>query len=887
MKNNNVGINHINKYNSNTTKKEWENIFNDTIIVRSINNGIDPIINILIESIDKFSFGEGLDEENVNDLINIYGPNNYLSIIYKQNNEQDLIKNIDDIMDYNIFNLNNNKKNEKKICGIVSKEDFDIKIKPKHNNQLNYSFEKKFYNPLNDNNELYPNENNIYNYTSINHNNNNGLSNSNSYNIYEDNSNKKENGLNKNIEIANSNNNKVIPSNDIKYNEIEFNKDINDIIPSIRDQVINYNKINNNYKYRNKSENGIISNNEKISPRYIDKLLKEENKEIKREDKFYQDNINTNKYDTLKDYVKDNVIPLPIYFNDDETIFSPLDLISERKEELKELENNKENDNNKKIVINPISFNKLYDIDVKRKLIELSEKVQQSENNIKIIKNTNEKLIEIINNFKNHGIIGKEKNKNSNSGQNSPMKIPLKRRCYSPSINNINNIKKNEKKNIKKDKLNSNHKKAKSFSKLKVFIDTNNSEKKNNITNYNNKNKNEGHITLNKNINTYSQIYNREKYNKKYKYNKLYNYKKIKNNKFPLIRHTIFLTGNSNKNDINYNDINNINNTNINYKKILNEIDKNNQNSINYKYLNDYSFPSSRKNQNNSNILTNYQIGNIYQRQIMKLPPHKQPLFYESNTNSLNNIMYDYNNNNNKDYNYNDTFSFKEQKVNFDEKFSYVKINMPNKISERYKNGINGKYFKKNRSREKQINNNNYRTKLLNFKDFQVIFEEKEKNSQKKRSLIDENIINQAYIQSNSYRNKYIEKNLINNNNFKNIHFPCLKNKLYKINNCKKKNNNNNFKENGKVSKYENIINENGNPKENKNINKYSDYINKKYKTLFTKQINNNNEKKYNGKITNNNNINKNNFMIPFYLINNEEFYLNILNSSNNKTKFK
>ncbi len=30
------------------------------------------------------------------------------------------------------------------------------------------------------------------------------------------------------------------------------------------------------------------------------------------------------------------------------------------------------------------------------------------------------------------------------------MKIPLKKRCYSPSLNNINNIKKNEKKKYKK-----------------------------------------------------------------------------------------------------------------------------------------------------------------------------------------------------------------------------------------------------------------------------------------------------------------------------------------------------------------------------------------------------------------------------------------------------
>ena len=39
-----------------------------------------------------------------------------------------------------------------------------------------------------------------------------------------------------------------------------------------------------------------------------------------------------------------------------------------------------------------------------------------------------------------------------------------------------------------------------------------------------------------------------------------------------------------------------------------------------------------RKNINNSEILIPNEIGNIYQKEIMKLPPEQQPLLYESNS---------------------------------------------------------------------------------------------------------------------------------------------------------------------------------------------------------------------------------------------------------------
>ena len=108
-----------------------------------------------------------------------------------------------------------------------------------------------------------------------------------------------------------------------------------------------------------------------------------------------------------------------------------------------------------------------------------------------------------------------------------------------------------------------------------------------------------------------------------------------------------------------------------------------------------------------------------------------------------------------------------------------------------------------------------------------------------------------------------------------------------KINNNTKINSEYNYiKENG------NIIKENGNPKEYNNYanNKYSDFINKKYRNLFGKQVKSNinnineNEKQMNKNSINNKN--KNEFTLPFYLINRQELYMNILNSSNTNKKY-
>lgn len=145
-------------------KSEYENNFYPFYKIFSINNNIDPTVDILIESIDRFSFGEETDEGNSEkkggegEKIKKSAPNNYglmktENVITESNSKlEDINLNdiINNIFDINIINDMNNK-GKGKICGLFNKEDFDVKIENKKNhknNQLNDSFEKRYHNPL-------------------------------------------------------------------------------------------------------------------------------------------------------------------------------------------------------------------------------------------------------------------------------------------------------------------------------------------------------------------------------------------------------------------------------------------------------------------------------------------------------------------------------------------------------------------------------------------------------------------------------------------------------------------------------------------------------------------------------------------------------------------
>ena len=58
------------------SKKEWELNIYPGITFSSFNNGINEQINILIESLDKFSFGEGENIEN-SELLKKIEPENF------------------------------------------------------------------------------------------------------------------------------------------------------------------------------------------------------------------------------------------------------------------------------------------------------------------------------------------------------------------------------------------------------------------------------------------------------------------------------------------------------------------------------------------------------------------------------------------------------------------------------------------------------------------------------------------------------------------------------------------------------------------------------------------------------------------------------------------
>ena len=828
MKNKNGEITSIDNYNNINRKIEWINSSNDEYIFSSINNGINPIINLLIDSIDRFSFGELLDDDIINEKIKVnIAPNNYLSVNYKSKKETDLINekliisNIEEIIDYNNIDKTNlekdeekkkdedEDKNKNKICGVFTKEDFDIKIKLNH--RLNDSFEKKYYNPLENEKD---NENKNKFEVNIKGDNNNKI-------VNNDDSNIGKNNKEKNIEIkkdiinGNNNNNEddylIIVDDDNNIKEVKFNNSNEynyDLIPT-----------NNSQQIDSVINTKITNSNENLNYN----ILNEENPKIKKE------NI----------YCKDNIIN--IHIPKEKNINLPLSLSS-----------NKENKENKKDENNTFTSNKITDIDVKEKILELSEKLEKSEKNIKMIKSTNDKLLEIINNFTNFKISDEDKyiNMKKNDIKNSFKDMPEKKRYFSPFSNNekinLKIIDKNDKKKyLNKEKDNGNHKKSKSFNKLKVNVDGNYSGKQNNKINYYKING----YDLSRG-NKYSLIYKKEK-NKKVIKSKLYKREKQKD-KNKLIRNTIFLTGANN------------------YSKKIKNYDNyplDSYEAINGNYLYNHSFPSSRSNHNKSEILMTNGIGNIYQREVMKLPPEQQPLFYESNTKFfINNYLYT----NNINTTCNDTISFNEQKLNFDEKYNYIKP----------KNGNNYLNIETN-------GNKRHKNKLLDFKDFQVIFEEKDDKLVKP----DENIIsiNQAYIMNNSNSNTNSDSNLEKNKKVNNkISIPSLKSKINFLKNNKNLNINfNNLKENGKITKKESGIKENGIKKYN--INKYSDFINQKYNHLFRNQKNdiNNNINDNNIKIVSEPRINKNKnqYMIPFYLINIKDLCNNIINSSNTKKK--
>ena len=502
-----------------------------------------------------------------------------------------------------------------------------------------------------------------------------------------------------------------------------------------------------------------------------------------------------------------------------------------------------------------------------------------------------------------------EAKKIPNSGKNSrsdtPKRQVIKKKCFTPTLSKTNIIYGNAPV--------VHHKRSNSYNKIRVIK---NNENKLFIDYLPVKQK------------TYRQLHGKENNQKK---EKKVNQKINVNNNPKMYgnyinRNTIYLTGaNSNKYAKSPYLNNNMNYTGISYNTSLS-----NQKHINtynnYLYMNN----SSQSFFINNNINDTY--GNLYQRQVMQLPPNEQPLFYEtkSNINNNNNIYKEliYN----KNINYNSENNNNRHQNIIENTNKYLQ-EMPAGFNNSNDLSLNTNYME-NANNSKSKRNKN---KILDFKDFQVIFEESSNNHKNKNNQIKNdnmNIINNGLEKNNDNINE-VKNSYENypNKNYNIINYREYSNyKLNDLNNNLNDENQNNFEEKKSLEKLSKGIeddsrkkkskgkNDNNNNYNNLNfgiINNFNKNKKKNYKNNNAKNNNSNNNLNskefgrnrekidynncfidsydFNGVVKDNkkNNRKKENldkegkdFMLPFYLINRNEMLNNILNYiSNDKAK--
>ena len=532
-----------------------------------------------------------------------------------------------------------------------------------------------------------------------------------------------------------------------------------------------------------------------------------------------------------------------------------------------------------------------------KKILELTKKLEKSEKDAQIMKEEKEKLLEVINMFKNLQSIETKKTPNSgkNSRSDTPKRQVIKKRCYTPTLSRTNIIYGNNPSPVIY------HKRSNSYNKIRIIK---NNENKLYID----------YIPVKQK--TYRQLHGKENIHKK---GKKVN-QKININNTPKMygnyinRNTIYLTGaNSNKyakspylnNNMNYTGISY--NNNINNKKYYNSYN-------NYVYMNNSSQSFFI---NNNNISDTY--GNIYQRQVMQMPPNEQPLFYEtkSNMNNNNNIYQElvYNKNN---INYNSENNFNRHKNIIEKNNKYLQ-EMPLGFN-------NSNDLSLNNNTEKNLNKvKRNKNKLIDYKDFQVIFDESNNNHNNKSTQVkneNKNIINNNL--SKKLNNNIVENNNndIPNNNYNLINYREYSN--YKINELNNNENPNNFEIKKSIEKLSKGIEDENRKKKSKEkndgcnnlnfgiINNFNKNKKKNYKNNNSKNNNLNSkefgrnrekmefnnclndsddfnrivkEKKKNRKKENMDKLGKD-YMLPFYLINRNEMLNNILNYiSNDKCK--
>ena len=909
----------------------------------SINNNINPTVDILIESIDRFSFGDESEDEKLSKKENEEekkrkeGPNNFgyikteNNLIESNSKIKDLNTLINNLDEIKMFCLEE-KKNKGKICGIFNKEDFEIKLDEKKNNhknnQLNDSFEKKYNNPLKnflEDDEEENINNNINNNNSIIDNkikNIKEIDDINNQKIKEEKVEKEENKNNQEIiklenNLINSNSNikkdnyelDDIKNLDIEKGLIGDNSKEKEILKESKEEEKdeNINKISNNpINIILEKEN---NDNEIESPRLgNDFEEKEENKKLEEDKKDIQNNLKEKEAKKLIE--KEKLEDLPLNINKDNKIQKVNEdniQIPKKQEKNKNLAEFKENS----FIIKQTTTKTKRENDnedTKKEILELKQKIEQQEKNTQKIIEEREKLLELLNMFQN--LQSLETKKTPNSGKNSrsdtPKRQVIKKRCYTPTLSRTNIIYGNS-----PNCQVIHHKRSNSYNKIRIIK---NNENKLYIDYLPVKQK------------TYRQLHGKENNSKK---GKKINQKISINNNPKMYgnyinRNTIYLTGaSSNKYAKSPYLNNNMNYTGISY----------NNNFNNKKYINSYNNYVYMNNSSQSFYINNSRIddtyGNLYQRQVMQLPPNEQPLFYEtrSNMNNSNNNIYQelvYN----KNINYNSENNFNRHKNNILENNNKYLQEMPFGFNKSNDFSLSNHIENNNINKGKRNKN-----KLLDFKDFQIIFDESNNNHNMKYNQVknndNKNIINNNF-------GKKIKNNIVeNNNNYPNNNYNLINYREYSnyklndFNNDLNNDNQNNFeakknieklskgeeddnrkkKSKGKNDNTNNlnfgiINNFNKNKKKNfknnneKNNNPINNNLNSKEFGRNREKIQYNNclndsddfygiakEKKNNRKKENEEKLGKD-YMLPFYLINRNDMLNNILNYiSNDKAK--
>ena len=905
----------------------------------SINNNINPTVDILIESIDRFSFGEESDDENVSkkekeeQKMRKNGPNNFgyikagNNLIESNSKLKDLNDIINGIEELKILNLEE-KKPKGKICGIFNKEDFEIKLDENKNNKLNDSFEKKYNNPLK--NILDSDEDE---YVNKNNNNINNIKNNNiNINKKEEKIEKEEkveNKINEEIkkqennliesnskikrdnyesdDMKNSDNDKALIKDNSKENEIlkvskeeeekeseQNNKDNNELINNPINNILP--DKNNDNQVESPRLGNEQKEKEEIQKIEEEKIIKEKPKEKEKEPENIQEKEN------IKNKDEEKQINIPIKKNEVNKYQKVKEeelKIPKKEEKNKNLLELKENS----FIIKQTTKKEKKESDneeTNKKILELTQKLEKSEKETQKMKEETEKLLEVINMFRNLQSIEIKKTPNSgkNSRSDTPKRQVIKKRCYTPTLNRTNIIYGNAPV--------VHHKRSNSYNKIRIIKNNENIENKLYID----------YIPVKQK--TYRQLHGKENNQKK---GKKINQKINVNNNPKMFgnyinRNTIYLTGaNSNKYAKSPYLNNNMNYTGISYNN--NIINKKNINSYNnYVYMNNSS-QSFFINNNRDDI-----YGNIYQRQVMQLPPNEQPLFYETKSFMIND---------------GNTYQIYNKNINYNSENNFNK----------YKNIIenNNKYLQEmplgfNNSNDLTLNNNleskkKNKNKLLDFKDFQIIFDESGNNHNVKSNQIkndeDKNIINNNFSQNNNINN--IENN--NNDNFPNNNYDMINYRDYSIyklnefNNNLNNDNTNNFDKNKNLEKLSKGLEDDNNFKKkakgkNGNFNNLNYGIYNNFNKNKKQNYKNNNEKNNNQnnnlnskefgrnreKIDYNNCLNESDdfdgivkdkkknrkkenldksmkdYILPFYLINRNDMLNNIINfTANDKLK--